>query len=115
MKKKKNKARVVFLACDTPTRPDICPIKIISNYFRQFDIYNLYKISVQGEISSLQKVRVVFLAHDTPTDPYLCLKIFQTMKKLLSAQELVLEIYSKEITRKKSKARVVLLACDTST
>ena len=39
------------------------------------------------------------------------IKIFKIIQKLLSAQELGLEIYSGEI---KNKAKVVLLACNIS-
>ena len=59
----------------------------------------------------------VSLVHDMPTGPYLCL--YQILKKyfkpLWSAQEFGLEIPSGEITRKKNKAKVVLLACNTPT
>ena len=51
-----------------------------------------------------KKVTVVSLARDMPTGPYLCLyqiiKIFQTIKKLWSAQELGLEIHLGEIRKR---------------
>ena len=49
--KEKNKARIVLLACDTPTWPDICPTKILSNYLRQYGSYSLHNILASGEIN----------------------------------------------------------------
>ena len=83
---KKNKARVVFRAFDIPTWPDICPIKILSNNFRQYVSYSLHKISAQGEISTWHAYWSLFMPLPN------IIKIFQTIMKLLSAQELDLEI-----------------------
>ena len=84
----------------------------------QYGTYGLHKISDYQYI--MNKVRVVSLSSDMPIGPYLpasnIIKIFQTIKKLWSAQEFGLEILSGEITRKKkNKARVVLLASNTPT
>ena len=99
--KKKNKARDTLLACDTPTWPDIYPIKKLSNYLRQYGSYSLHKISNPGEISTKQKVGIVCLTCDMTTSPYLCVyQIFtKYFKPLRSAQEFGLEIYSDKITR----------------
>ena len=50
-----------------------------------------------------------------PMHPPNIVKVFQTIEKLLSAQEFGLEIYSVWFTRKKNRARVVLLVFDTHT
>ena len=63
-----------------------------------------------GELTTTAEV--VFLACDTYTGPYLCLykiKIFQTIKKSLSAQEFGLEIYSVECKRKSTKQELSFL------
>ena len=70
--KKKNKARVILLACDTTTWPNICPSKILLNFLRQC-WRQPAQDSSPGEISKKQKMRVVLLACGTPTVPYLCL------------------------------------------
>ena len=54
----------------------------------------------------MKKVRVVFLAYDTPSGsmplPNI-IRIFQTIKKLQSAEEFGLEICSGETTRKRTE------------
>ena len=46
----KKQNRIVFLACDIPTWPDMCPYQILLNYRKQYGSYDLYKLSVSGEI-----------------------------------------------------------------
>ena len=52
---KKNKARVIFPACKTPTSPDICAYQILSDYLKQYGSSGLHKISTSGEISIKKK------------------------------------------------------------
>ena len=40
---------VVLLACDIPTRPHICPNKILLNYLKQYESYGLHKISASKD------------------------------------------------------------------
>ena len=50
--RKNNKARVVFIICNTPTSFDICPYQILSNYLKQYGSYDLHMISASGAIST---------------------------------------------------------------
>ena len=63
-----------------------------------------------GEVTRKQQLRALSFLHVTPTGPYLCLyqniiKLFQTIKKLLSALELGFESQSVEFTEKKKKKK----------
>ena len=52
---RKSRARVVLLACNTPTWTDICLNQILSNYRKQYGSYGLHKISASGEITYWRK------------------------------------------------------------
>ena len=77
-----------------------------TKYYQNISNHILKKFRLEIHSGELQTTtsEAVLVACGLLTSPYLCLfKIFQTIKKSLTAQEFGLEIYSVECTRKRTK------------
>ena len=92
------------------------PIKYYQIIQTVWELWPAQGFRFRGDKYIMKKVKIVSLAHGTSSGPYLCLyPILSKHFKPLRSYGVGLEICSGEITRKNNKARVVLLAKDTST
>ena len=108
-----------------PTGPNLCLYQILSNYFKPHTQEFGLEIH-SGKVTRKEPQQWLSILHVTPLLVLIyilpnIIKIFQTIKKLWSAQEFDLEIHLGEITtkkkkkKKKNRERVVFLACGTPT
>ena len=114
---KKIKAKVVLLACDAPTWPDICSYQLLSNYLKHMGVIACRRFWLQGTKAHNEEVRVVSVASNTPTVLiFTSNKYYQNISNhYVDMKCTIIWLINSFRGDKPKKTRVVLLAIDTPT